>query len=367
MFSFLNTTLSRYLARLYLLNFLGLLVILLGVVFLFDTIELLRRAGKYEDVPSSLVLGMGLLKLPDMANVIAPFAILFSALYSFWQLSKRSELVILRSAGISVWQFLLPIIMTALCAGIIMVTLINPLSAAFYTQYSALEQKHLRRNDTSIIAVFDQGLWLRQETPNDGYSIIHAEKIDPDWRLRDVMVLSFSKDNLFTERMDAPSATLKAGRWILKDAILNKTGLSSQKKGTVSIPTDLTPGDIEESFSSPRSMGFWKMPSFIHTLDTTGFDSTRVRIHFQSLLSQPLLYASMILLAACVALRQQRQGQTFLFVTIGVLTGFIIFLMSNFLQALGTSHQLPVFLAAWSPALIAALIGATILLMLEDG
>lgn len=368
MLSFLNTTLSRYLSRLYFLNFLGLMGLLLGIVFLFDTIELLRRANKHDDVSSSVVVMMSLLKLPEMANVIAPFTVLFAALYSFWQLSKRSELVILRSAGISVWQFLLPIILTAVSVGVVMVTVINPLSSIFYTQYSSMEKSHLEKESASVIAVFEQGLWLRQELDERGYAIFHAETIEPDWRLRDVMVLSFDKANNFTTRMDAPTAELKKGKWLLKDVSENKsTGRVSKRLESVSIPTTLTPQDIEESFSSPQAMGFWKMPSFIQTLEATGFDSTRVRIHFQSLLSQPLLYSAMILLAACVALRQQRQGQTFLFVTIGVLTGFIIFLMSNFLQALGSSHQLPVFLAAWSPALIASLIGATILLTLEDG
>ncbi len=367
MLSFLNSTLSRYLTRLYALNFFGLLAILLGVVFLFDTIELLRRAGKVDGVPLSLVLKMGLLKLPEMATIIAPFAVLFAALYSFWQLAKRHELVVLRAAGISVWQFLLPIILSAMIAGLIMVTIINPLSAAFYSQYSSLEKTHLKRENGSVIAVFEQGLWLRQDMDNNGYAILHAANIDPDWRLRDVMVLSFGRDNLFKQRTDAPSATLKRGYWLLKDAVQNQSGQAAKHSDTVSIPTTLTAKDIEESFSSPQSMGFWMMPSFIKTLESTGFDSTRVRIHFQSLLSQPFLYAAMILLAACVALRPQRQGQTFLFVVIGVLTGFVVFLMSNFLQALGSSHQLPVFLAAWSPALIASLCGATILLMLEDG
>ncbi len=367
MLSFLNSTLSRYLTRIYILNFFGLLAILLGVVFLFDTIELLRRAAKVDDVPASLVIKMSLLKLPEMATIIAPFAILFSALYSFWQLAKRHELVILRAAGVSVWQFLLPVTLSAMTAGFIMITLINPLSAAFYSQYSSLERTHLKREDTSIIAVFDQGLWLRQDMMDKGYAILHAGNIDPDWRLRDVMVLSFGKDNLFRERLDAPSATLKRGYWLLKDAVHNAPGKTSSRSDAISIPTTLTAKDIEESFSSPQSMGFWMMPSFIRTLEATGFDSTRVRIHFQSLLSQPFLYAAMVLLAACVALRQQRQGQSFTFVVIGVLTGFAIFLMSNFLQALGSSHQLPVFLAAWSPTLIATLFGTTILLMLEDG
>lgn len=366
MLAFLNSTLSRYLTRIYVLNFLGLLAILMGVIYLFETVELLRRAGKQGDVPLSTVLGMALLKLPDVASTISPFAVLFSALYSFWQLSKRSELVVLRCAGVSVWQFLSPIILSAMAIGVVMVTVINPISATMYTQYSVLERVHLRKEQGSVIAVFKQGLWLRQDT-DKGYAIVHADAIDPDWRLRGVMVLSFDKDNVFQDRMDAPTATLKSGNWVLRDATLNIPGFPAKKSKTSSIPTELTTRDIEESFSSPRSMGFWGMTSFIETLDSTGFDSTRVRIQFQSLLSQPFLYAAMILLAACVALRQQRQGQTLIFLVIGVMTGFIVFIMSNFLQVLGSSHQLPVFLSAWSPAMIFTLLGAAVLLTLEDG
>lgn len=366
MLAFMNSTLARYLARIYVVNFLGLLAILMGVIYLFEMVELLRRAGKQDDVPLSTVFGMALLKLPDVASTIAPFAILFSALYSFWQLSKRSELVVLRCAGISVWQFLLPIIASAMAIGVIMVTVINPISSTMYTQYSVLERLHLRKEQGNVIAVFKQGLWLRQET-GKGYAILHAGNIDPDWRLRDVMVLSFDKENRFQDRMDAPMALLKSGNWVLKDAVLNIPGYPLKKSASASIPTNLTTKDIEESFSSPKSMGFWSMTSFIDTLDATGFDSTRVRIQFQSLLSQPFLYAAMILLAACVALRQQRQGQTFIFLVIGVMTGFIVFIMSNFLQVLGSSHQLPVFLSAWSPAMIFTLLGASVLLTLEDG
>lgn len=366
MMAFLNSTLSRYLGRLYIIHFLSLLALLMGVIYLFEMVELLRRAGKQGDVPLPTVFGMALLKLPDVATTISPFAILFAGLYSFWQLSKRSELVVLRCAGISVWQFLLPIILSAMAIGVVMVTVINPISATMYTQYSVLERLHLRKEQGNVIAVFKQGLWLRQDTEK-GYAIFHADKVEPDWRLRDVMVLSFDHENKFESRIDAPMALLKSGHWVLRDAVLNVPGTTLRKLEKTRIPTELTTKDIEESFSSPKSMGFWGLTSFIDTLDATGFDSTRVRIQFQSLLSQPFLYAAMVLLAACVALRQQRQGQTLIFLVIGVMTGFIVFIMSNFLQVLGASHQLPVFLSAWSPAMIFTLLGAAVLLTLEDG
>ena len=75
----------------------------------------------------------------------------------------------------------------------------------------------------------------------------------------------------------------------------------------------------------------------------------------------------MILLAATVALRPQRQGHTFVFIVAGVMVGFVVFFMSNFLQALGASHQIPVFLSAWSPAMLCGLLGVAALLTLEDG
>ena len=79
---FFPSTLSRYLGRTYILGFLSLLAVLLGIVYLFDTVELFRRASKFSDVPLPLVLQMGLLKLPEVGQIILPFAVLFSAMMS---------------------------------------------------------------------------------------------------------------------------------------------------------------------------------------------------------------------------------------------------------------------------------------------
>jgi lipopolysaccharide export LptBFGC system permease protein LptF len=69
---------------------------------------------------------MGLLKLPDVGQIVLPFAILFAALYTFWSLVRKQELVIVRSAGLSVWQFLAPIVGVAMLAGVVHMTVLNP-------------------------------------------------------------------------------------------------------------------------------------------------------------------------------------------------------------------------------------------------
>jgi len=364
-----SATLNRYLARSYIFNMLAILLMLFGVIYLFDTVELLRRAGKRDDVPLSLVLQMGLLKLPEVGQMLFPFAILFSGMFTFWQLTRRQELVVVRSAGFSVWQFLAPIIGVAVMLGVLNVTVINPIGSMFLGKFEALENEYLAERK-SYVTLLKEGLWLRQmQEKGEGHVILHAGRVNlTAWEFYDVMVLFFEDDDEFMRRIDAGKARLEDGMWLFEQASTHYPDQrESETLPLVALPTELTVSELEESFASPETLSFWELPGFIKTMESTGFDATAMKIHFQALLAQPLLLAAMILLAAAVSLRPPRFRGTLTLVTIGVLIGFIVFFMSSFLQALGTSHQIPAFLAAWSPALVTFLLGVAVMLNLEDG
>jgi lipopolysaccharide export system permease protein len=362
----LSPTLNRYLSRTYILNLFFMIGILWGIIYLFDTVELLRRASKRKDVPLGMVMKMGLLKLPDTGLTIFSFAILFSAMYTFWRLNRRHELVVVRAAGFSVWQFLSPVISVALVTGFLIITAVNPFSAVLLARYKALESTYLTHNHNQI-ALFDEGLWLRQVQDDDHYIILHAGGIKmPGWHLRDVTALYFDKNDNFRQRIDAETATLTDKEWLFETAIINIPDKPPQTQAEVTLPTDLTAQDIEESFASPDTMSVWRLPAFIRTVESTGFDATRLRIHFQSLLAQPFLFAAMILLAAAVSLHPPRFRSTLRMIVMGIVVGFATFFTSSFLLALGASHQIPVFLAAWSPTFVMSLLGVAAILRLED-
>lgn len=363
---FFPSTLSQYLAKTYAITFFGLLGILLGIVYLFDTVELLRRAAKFEDVPFTLVLQMGLLKLPDIGQIVLPFAILFSALYTFWKLGRRHELVIVRSAGLSVWQFLGPIVGVAMLVGIVHMTVINPISALMIAKYKVMEVNYLKAEEKTV-SISDQGLWLRQVT-DEGHVILHASKVRmPEWQLNDVMVLFFDKKDGFTRRIDSPYAALGEGKWLFQNATINASGRAPQLVAEADLPTNLTVTEIEESFSTAEETPFWTLPSYIRVMEATGFDSRKLKIHFQTLLAQPLLFAAMVILAATVSLRIARFQKTSLMLGTGVVIGFVMFFASSYLKALGVSDQIPVMLAAWFPSLIALSIGISVIMTTEDG
>ncbi len=363
-----TATLSRYLAKNYFFNLLGLLIGLLGIIYLFDTVELIRRASKTEDVPLSLVLQMGLLKLPEVGQILLPFAVLFSAIYTFWQLTRRSELVIVRAAGFSAWQFLAPVIAVAILLGLTQITIINPVGSLLLSKFEQLESNHLNRHEKQI-ALFKEGLWLRQDTSSgDGYFVLHASNINqPNWELNNVMVLQFDNEDSFVLRLNAKKAELQPGQWFFPNAYIQTKTKQANIERDYILKTDLTIAEIEESFASPETMSFWRLPSHIQTLEETGFDATRLRVHYQSLMAQPMMLAAMVLLAASVAMRPPRFRGAFMLITAGIFIGFIVFFLSSFLQALGSTGQIPVALASWSPALICLLLGASAIMNLEDG
>lgn len=360
-------TLSGYLFRQFIGNFLSLLGGLLLVVYLFDTVELLRRGAKVADLPVSFILQMGLYKLPEVGQQLFPFAVLFSALFTFWQLSRRSELVVARASGLSVWQFMMPLAFAAFLVGVVQMTVVNPIGALMIAKYERLEADRLDEDEVRV-TLSDQGLWLRQRVDNGQVALFHAASVrTPDWQLHDVMVLYIDPSRGFVRRVDADTARLQNGAWVFDNVVENAPGRAPVRRIRETLPTSLSISQIENSFAEPKTVPFWSLPSYISTMAGTGFNTTPLEIEFQALIATPLFLAGMILLAACVALRPQRQGGGSKLILAGVVMGFVVFFLSNFLQALGASGQIPVFMAAWFPPVIYCLIGVGGLMILEDG
>ena len=133
------------------------------------------------------------------------------------------------------------------------------------------------------------------------------------------------------------------------------------------LETQLTGAKILDSFASPATISFWSLPGFIELLEKAGFSAQRHRLQWHRLLAVPLLFAAMVLLSAGFSLRHSRRGHVGLIMVLGMLAGFLLYFLSNFVHALGLSGKIPVILAGWAPAGISLMLGTTMLLHLEDG
>ena len=365
----LSLTLSLYIARQFALAFATVLAVILGVILLFDVIELIRRAAGRTELDFWLLLGMALLKLPQMMHTILPFAVMIGAMVCFWRLTRTHELVVVRSAGISAWQFLAPVIAVVAAIGVFEITAFNPLAASMYARYDKLQNEVLagKANNFDLSEV---GLWLREGDETE-QKVVHAEDVHQDGLsldLREVHIFLYGGGDRFLRRLYARTGRMEGGHFDLSDVWTIDPGKPALHAPSLRLPTELTLERVQDNFSSPESMSFWQLPAFINFFEKAGFAATKHRMYLQSLLASPALYCAMVLVAAMFSLRpNMRSGGLLARVGGGVAAGFTIYFFSKVVYAFGLSSTLPQSLAAWSPALVAALIGVTGLLHLEDG
>jgi len=369
----LPITLSLYIIRHFLMQFLIAFMTFATIIMLIDILELLRRSAD-KDVSFGTIIYMAMLKFPNMGQKVLPFIMLVGAVLSYTKLTRHQELSVIRSAGVSVWQFLMPTILTAFLMGLLVIIVINPISTSMLAKYERVESRELETK-TSFLALSNSRIWLRQKNFSQskgskwGEIIVHSRSFDgvDDIELREVIIFIFSKDGEFLQRIDAKSGKLLNGFWHLKNVIITSSNSLSEKHDEHFLETDLTSKDVKNSFASPKTISFWELPDFIDTLQKSGFSAIEHRLHWHKILSSPIFFASMILIAAIFSLRPTRQGRTGLLITSSIMTGFFIYFLSDLISSFGLSGSMPVAFAAWAPTFVVMLTGIGLLLHFEDG
>ena len=366
------TTLSLYVARMFMAAVLAMLAALTGLVALFDFIELLRRSATRPEATLGIVSEIALLRLPWVAMEILPFAVLLGAIIAFWRLTRSSELVVARAAGVSAWQFLAVPTFGAVMLGALATAGVTPISAVMRGRAEVLEDIYLK-NGNGPLALNGGQLWLRQSDRGldpQGAAILHALEVRAKGReldAHDVSIFRLNAADRPIQRIQAKSAQLVGRHWVLDDARTVTPGHLPDAPHTMELPTDLTVRRVQESFAPPDTFSVWTLPGFIRLLDRSGFSSIRHRLHFQSLLALPLLCGTMCLLGAGFSMRPQRRGGVARMIGSGVAAGFALFVVSKLAEEFGQSGALPPALAAWAPAASGLMLSVALLLHLEDG
>ena len=362
-------TLSLYLGWHFILSFLGLLAVIAGLILLFDTIELMRRAVGDENLAFTTVLGMALLKMPHTLQAVLPFTVMIGMMFALFRLSRSHELVVMRSAGVSVWQFLAPALVLAGLLGVVNLTAIDPLAANMYESYQRMDQSLLRKNAASL-NIGKAGLWLREERENRGI-VVHAATVRQDGgtlHLKDVSIFRTDKAERLEGRYSAEGGELAGGKFHLRNVWDMEPGKPPVFREVLDLPTKLTFEQVESSFAPPETLSFWELPEFIRFSRSSGFSALPHRLYWHSLLATPFLLCAMVLLAAVFFLTSNARlaGWTARGMA-GVGTGFLFYFFSRFTYALGLSATVPLGLAAWAPTAVAGLLGLAYLFHREDG
>lgn len=365
-----TSILGRYLTRQIVFNFIAVLLIILGIIFLFEMVERLRRIVGHNEFGVWFAVQLAVARLPKTAEQVFPFVMMIAAMITFWRLSKTNEFVVMRSAGVSIWGFLTPVCLATIVIGVINVTMINPVAANLYSLFETLERRMDTKNPSAML-FSDQGLWIREALAEDKVMVLQAKSLhheNNDLLLRGVSIIEMNRQSQPLRRIEAFAGVLENGFFDLKDVKIFTAGQPVKGLSNLRYNTVLDIHKIEENFVEPEAISFWKLPEVIRFYDKSGFAVQRHQMRFWSLVFSPLFLVAMVLMAAVFALRpNNRRGGVMFLIVGGIVTGFSAYFLSQVVYAMGISGNLPVGLSVIAPTVIVSLIAVSLLLHLEDG
>jgi lipopolysaccharide export system permease protein len=360
----IGRTLGIYIAMRFAKSILGVMLTIYLLILTIDFVELMRRAGDAQDASTGLIATLSFYRTPALAEQALPFAVLFGAMAALLNLSRKLELVVARSAGVSAWQFLQPGLLVGLVFGLIAVAALNPIAAEFKQRAVNIETKIFSRSGRSAS---DVDIWLRQKSI-DGQAVVRAASSSEGGRqLNQVTFYNYDDKGRFFERVEAQSARLNDGYWELTNARVISVLDEPQQHETIVLATNLELEQVRRSFTPPEQVAYWDLPEVIDRTERAGLDATRYRLQHAALTARPLLLVAMILVAATVSLRFFRFGGVARMVLGGVVAGFVLYVATELTEDLGANGFIQPATAAWFPAVMGSLLGVLALLHQEDG
>ncbi|HCI48954.1 MAG: hypothetical protein A2977_02550 [Alphaproteobacteria bacterium RIFCSPLOWO2_01_FULL_45_8] len=359
-------TLSRYIWKSFFVWNGVVLSVLAFVSFLFNVVELKRRAHGNDYIKFGQIVKISFLQLPSILDQLTPLVVLFSTMIFLWILQKRSEITVIRSLGYSIWSLVTPMIMGVGLYSIVYFSLLNSLSSSMKEE-SIVYQNQVFRKTTDLSAVSKSGLWLKHPKLNGDYTIIHLGALLDQKTFGVSTLYDFAPDGQFIKRYDVEKVDVQSNQWILEHPRLTESNEIQVPVENVALDIKFTLQKIQQTFQAPISISFWKLPKFINLIEKTGLSSTEHTLYFFNLLMKPFILLAMVLIGGVCAFASLRRQDAFVFILSGIFAGFFLHFLHQVFYALGESLKIPLFFAALTPTFISILVGLIFLVHLEEG
>ncbi len=349
---------ATYLGRIMLVRTAAAAVALIGLLQLIDLLErtndILARGGVKE------IGRYMLLRLPGLFEQAAPFAVLAGAIFTFSQLARNSELVVMRITGLSLYQIFLrtlPVALAVAALDLVVADQITPRAEQALASWWAASAP-------GPVVKTPAPRWFRI----DGNVVVVKSASANGQILRGVSIYERDADKALEGRINAVSATHDAGGWRLHDAVVTTLGPSRADVMTardMDWPTSLRPGDAAALFTNSYEITSNTAFRSLFGKGPVDKSPSQFQTRLYRTLAGGVAPLIMLLLALPTALGHARSNRTAP-VVFGLGAGLLYLVSDGLLTAMGQTGSLPPFMAAWgAPMAFAA--GAISILLYAEG
>jgi len=333
-----------YLGRVLLNQILLVLGVLVGVfvfVTFIDQVSYLGT-GQYSLLDAIKYV---LLSTPRIVYEVFPMAVLVGAILGLSLLAVDSELIVMRSSGISIGQITVAVLKLGF-----LLALVALLIGEFITPWSETLAQRGRAQalERNIEQKSNSGLWLR-----DKKTFVNVREVLPDLTLRDIRVFEFDSMSQLRALVYAGKGRYAESFWDLDDVrqtLIDEQGFTQVSEAPKARwNTAVTPQTMAVFLVQPDQLSLLQLRQYIAHLSANVQDTRNFELAYWSKLTLPLSAAVMLLLAIPFVFGSIRSGGMGRNLFIGIMIGITFFATSKALGYIVLVYDMPPLVGAILP------------------
>ena len=344
---------NRYIAQTWLRM---LLLCLGGFVGLYLVIDLIEKIPRFLRAGGEAVyiVQYFICKFPEMVSRTATFSVLMATLLTLGTLSRDSEIIALRSCGISLLRISLPMLALGFVASILLLVNAELVLPHSYARTEFIDRVKIKKKGENV-TFKRNNIWFRS-----GTKILQARLFEPKTRtLSGIVIWTVDSEMNPVNRVDADSAVYRDGRWVLDAAstrdFRTAAGYTPQLARKLPIDLNLKIEDLQVLDSDADNMSIRTLKEYAENLRKGGYEAYRYLTLMHTKIASPFAALIMVLLGIPFALKNSRSGGIAMGIGASIGIGFAYFVVNAVLLSYGRSGVLTPMVAAW---------GANVLFML---
>ena len=360
---FPSRTLTIYLSRLFVTRIIAVLLMLVMVLQLLD---LLGESGSILAYPGNgepELFKYVTLRVPQLIARFLPYSVLLATIVTLATLNQNSEVIAMKSAGLSAHQLLAPLFLSA--------AVVSVVSFAFNERVVTRATATLKAWEAADYGPIPKDSGVRSNVYlRDGNNILLASTLSgsgPGMVMEGVTWYRRDKGGTILQQLRSPHATYAGPGWRLDAPVsFDVKNTTTQRLAPVTVARGITPSQVTLSSVDAASESIVALSRSISALKAAGRHTAELEGAWWHKFSGPLSALLMPLLGAVSAFGLARSGQLLIRSILGMALGFAYFVIDNAALAMGNFGGYPPLVAAWAPFFLFLLVGEAVLVRTEE-
>jgi lipopolysaccharide export system permease protein len=297
--------------------------------------------------------------LPRIVVLTFPMSMLLAALLAFGRLSGNSEVVAMKTGGISFYRLITPVIVVAFFVSIFAVFFNEMVVPAANTAYTRTIQEEI--NNAKLPKTQDH-VMIRDIKAGQLQRITYARQFNGETNVMQGVDIQEFENGRLARIINAEKASWNGKNWDLANGIIYGVAENGNLEHTLRfqkqiVNVEKSPNEISREQKQPKEMTIEELKTHIKVREREFVSTNSLQVELHQRIAVPMASLIFTLIGAPLGLQPHRASSS-IGLGLSIVIIFVYYSIMTVSTALGQSGAIPPVLGAWLPNLLMITFGA---------